>query len=102
MVTNTNLRTGSSYDNVGFGSSGRGTVNNLSVGLAFVATLPASGKEGSPVFILGSNLTYTTSATFDSTPAELNVVSSTEIKATVPSGAASDKVKATALLPHLE
>ena len=45
--------------------------------------------------ILGTDLTGATSVTFNGTPATFTVVSSTEIKTTVPSGAITGKVKVT-------
>jgi uncharacterized repeat protein (TIGR03803 family) len=78
------------------GTYGNGTVFNLSVGLGpFVETLPTSGMVGKPVVILGNNLTTATSVTFDGTEATFTVVSSTEIKTSVPSGATSGKVQVT-------
>jgi uncharacterized repeat protein (TIGR03803 family) len=78
------------------GSQGLGTVFSLSVGLGpFVETLPTSGKVGAAVKILGTNLAGATSVTFNSTAATFTVVSSTEIKTTVPTGATSGTVKVT-------
>jgi uncharacterized repeat protein (TIGR03803 family) len=75
---------------------GCGTVFSLSVGLGpFVETLPTSGKVGAAVIIMGSNLTSTTSVTFNGTAATFTVVSSTEIKATVPNGATTGKMQVT-------
>jgi uncharacterized repeat protein (TIGR03803 family) len=74
---------------------GCGTVFRVGVeGLSpFVETLPTSGQVETAVFILGSNLAGTTSVTFNGIPAEFTVVSSTEINATVPTGATTGKVK---------
>jgi hypothetical protein len=73
-----------------------GTVYRLSMGLApFVETLPASAKVGASVIILGNNLTGTTGVTFNGTPATFTVISSTEIKTTVPAGAATGTVQVT-------
>lgn len=78
------------------GANGHGTVFSISVGLGpFVETLPTSGKVGTAVIILGNNLTGATHVTFNSTAATLTVVSSTEIKTTVPSGATTGFVKVT-------
>jgi uncharacterized repeat protein (TIGR03803 family) len=78
------------------GTNGDGTVFSISVGLGpFVETLPTSGKVGTRVFILGNNLTGSTSVTFNGTPATFTVVRRTEIKTTVPSGATTGKVKVT-------
>lgn len=65
-----------------------GTVFSLSVGLGpFVETLPSSGKVGAPVIILGTNLTGATAVNFNGTAATFTVVSGTQVKATVPTGA---------------
>jgi uncharacterized repeat protein (TIGR03803 family) len=67
---------------------GCGTVFSLSVGLGpFVETLPNSGKVGAAVRILGNNLTGATSVTFNGTAAKFKVISKSEIKTNVPSGA---------------
>jgi len=76
------------------GSDGDGTVFSLAVGLGpFVETRPTSGKVGATVIILGTNLTGATSVTFNGTTAAFTVISKSEIKTTVPSGATSGKVK---------
>jgi uncharacterized protein (TIGR03437 family) len=76
------------------GANGYGTVFSLSVGLSpFVETEPTAGKVGAAVKILGSNLTGTTSVTFNGTPATFTVNSSTFITATVPAGATSGVVQ---------
>ena len=78
------------------GSSGYGTVFSLSVGLGpFVETVPTSGKVGTKVIILGNKLTGSTSVTFNGTAAAFKVVSSTEITATVPTGATTGNVQVT-------
>jgi uncharacterized protein (TIGR03437 family) len=59
----------------------------------FVKTQPTSGAVGAVVNILGTNLTGATSVTFDGTPAAFEVVSSSLITATVPSGASSGTVQ---------
>jgi uncharacterized repeat protein (TIGR03803 family) len=71
-----------------------GTVFSLSVGLGpFVETLPTSGKVGTAVRILGNNLTGATSVTFNGTAAKFKVVSKSEIKTNVPSGATTGTVE---------
>jgi len=45
---------------------------------------PGFGQAGAVVDILGNNLIGTTKATFNGTPATFTVVSSTELKTTVP------------------
>jgi uncharacterized repeat protein (TIGR03803 family) len=71
-----------------------GTVFSLSVGLGpFVETLPTSGKVGAAVRILGTNLTGATSVTFNGTAAKFKVISKSEIKTNVPSGATTGTVE---------
>jgi uncharacterized repeat protein (TIGR03803 family) len=79
------------------GSSGDGTIFSLDLGLLpFVETAPISGKVGSKVIILGSELKGTTSVTFNGASAAVfHVVSSTEITTTVPNGAITGKVQVT-------
>jgi len=65
----------------------------MSTGLdPFVKTLRAAGKVGATVKILGADLTGTTRVAFNGTPAEFTVMSTTEIKAKVPSGATTGKI----------
>jgi hypothetical protein len=79
------------------GPSNDGTLFSLAVGLGpFVETIPTSGKVGSTVVILGTNLTATNGVIFGSTGAVFTVVSATEIKAVVPVGAVTGRVKVTA------
>jgi uncharacterized repeat protein (TIGR03803 family) len=78
------------------GAHGYGTVFSLAVGLGpFVKTLPPSGNVGMAVIILGNDLTGATHVTFNGTPATFTVVSSSEIKTTVPRGATTGPVKVT-------
>jgi uncharacterized repeat protein (TIGR03803 family) len=73
---------------------GCGTVFSLSVGLGpFVETLPNSGKLGAAVRILGTDLTGATSVTFNGTAAKFAVISKSEIKTNVPSGATTGTVE---------
>jgi uncharacterized protein (TIGR03437 family) len=68
----------------------------LSTGLSpFVSALPAAGKAGRVVGIVGNNLTGATSVTFNGTPATFTVVSGTVIKATVPAGATTGTIQVT-------
>ncbi len=86
---------GSFYGTTFYGgqSGSAGTVYSLSLGLAaFVKTVPASATAGATVMILGDNLTGTTKVSFNGIAAAFTVVSSTEIQATVPSGAATGTV----------
>ena len=78
------------------GANNYGTVFSLSVGLGpFVETLPSYGKVGTAVKILGTNLTGATSVTFNGTGAQFTVVSKSEIKTTVPTGATTGPVEVT-------
>lgn len=75
-----------------------GTFFSLATGLApFVETIPTSGKVGSKVTILGTNLKGATAVSFNGTAATFRVVSSSEITATVPTGATSGRLTVTAL-----
>ena len=78
------------------GANGDGTVFSVSVGLGpFVETQPTSDKVGAVVKILGTDLIGTTSVTFNGTAATFAVVSSSEIKTAVPTGATTGTVKVT-------
>jgi len=77
----------------GGGDSKDGTVFSLSVGLApFVESQTASGKVGTAVNILGTDLTGATSVTFNGVSANFAGRSSSLIQATVPVGATSGKI----------
>jgi uncharacterized repeat protein (TIGR03803 family) len=85
---------GDFYGTAEDGASDDGIIFSLSVGLGpFVTTLPTSGDVGSPITILGSDLTGATSVSFNGTPAVFDVVSATEITTTVPSGATTGTVQ---------
>ena len=88
---------GAFYGTTNFGgSSGDGTIFSLAVGLGpFVEMVPTSGKVGTKVIILGNRLKGTTSVTFNGTAAAFKVVSSSEIKTTVPTGATTGEVQVT-------
>ena len=76
------------------GASGQGTIFSISVGLGpFVQAVPTIGAVGSGVMVLGTDLTGTTSVTFNGKAATFKVVSATEITATVPSGATTGTVE---------
>lgn len=76
--------------------AGCGVVYSLSMGLGpFVESLPAVGKTGSTVGILGNNLSNTSGVTFNGVPATFTVVSDTFLKATVPTGATSGTIQVT-------
>jgi uncharacterized repeat protein (TIGR03803 family) len=79
---------------LGGGAAGFGTIYSLSVGLVpFVKPEPTSGDVGVAVTILGTNLTGTTSVTFNGTAATFTVVSGSEIITTVPTGATTGTVQ---------
>lgn len=59
----------------------------------FVQTVPTSGKVGTAVGILGTNLTGATSVAFNGTATTFTVVSSSFIKTTVPAGATTGTVQ---------
>jgi uncharacterized repeat protein (TIGR03803 family) len=90
---------GSFYGTAAFGGNtdcpgGCGTVFRLSVGLPpFVKTLPTSGEVGAKVIILGTDLGGATSVSFERVAAQFTVVSKSEIKAVVPAGANTGKVR---------
>ncbi len=58
-------------------------------------TQTLSGKVGSRVVILGTNLNDATSVTFNGTAAAFTLVSSSEITATVPAGATTGRIVVT-------
>ena len=76
--------------------NGCGTVFRISLGLGpFVQANPGFGRAGRVIGILGNNLTGTTGVSFNGVSATFTVVSSTFIKATVPSGATSGMIEVT-------
>jgi uncharacterized repeat protein (TIGR03803 family) len=76
------------------GGGGCGTVFSFSVGFGpFVKTLPSSGNVGRCVRIVGTDLTGTTSVTFNGTAAAFTVVSATEIRTAVPTGGTTGTVE---------
>jgi uncharacterized protein (TIGR03437 family) len=58
-----------------------------------VETIPTSGKVKAAVTILGTDLTGATSVTFNGTAATFDVVSSSKITTTVPTGATTGTVE---------
>ena len=77
-------------------TGGCGTIYSLNVGLRpFVETQPSSGNVGAPVNILGTNLSGATGVTFNGTAATFTVVSSSEIRSAVPTGATTGTVEVT-------
>lgn len=77
-------------------NAGCGTVFSLSAGLGpFVKTLPAAGKAGETVRILGTDLSETTHVRFDHMEAAFQVISESEIQTRVPDGATTGFVTVT-------
>jgi uncharacterized repeat protein (TIGR03803 family) len=76
------------------GPGGGGVAFNFTTGLAaFVKTVPTSGKVGTNVRILGTQLTGAKSVTFNGIAARFSVVSSAEILTVVPAGATTGNVQ---------
>jgi uncharacterized repeat protein (TIGR03803 family) len=86
---------GSFYGTTVFGGTDNdGTVFSLSVGLSrFVETIPAFGKVGENITILGNALRGSTSVSFNGTPATTFTTSNAAIKVTVPTGATTGSVQ---------
>jgi hypothetical protein len=59
----------------------------------FVETRPASGKVGTAIQILGTDLTGVSSVTFHGTAAKSQVVSKSEITTNLPTGATTGTVE---------
>jgi uncharacterized repeat protein (TIGR03803 family) len=73
---------------------GCGTIFAVAVGLGpFVEASPGFGKVGSVINILGNNLAGTTSVTFNGVAAAFKVISGSEIKAQVPTGATTGTIQ---------
>jgi len=88
QATNGSFYGASAYGGSECSTYGCGTAFSLSVGPEpFVETLPASGKVGRNVTILGNDLMGATGVTFNGTAATFKVIGNSEIKATVPVGA---------------
>jgi hypothetical protein len=77
---------GTAVTGVAFVVTGGPTITNFS---------PTSGPVGTSVAINGTNLTGATSVTFDGTSASFSVNGSTQIIATVPSGATTGRIEVT-------
>lgn len=78
------------------GAYNLGTVFSLDTGLGpFVQTVPTSGKVGTHVIVLGTNLKGSTSVTFNGKASKFKVVSKSEIKTAVPVGATTGFVAVT-------
>ena len=85
---------GNFYGTTSADGNGYGTVFKLSVGLGpFVRTQTTSGKVGTTVKILGTDLTGATGVTFNGIPAEFSVVRPSEISTVVPAGATTGTVR---------
>jgi uncharacterized repeat protein (TIGR03803 family) len=86
--------------NVCIEAAGCGTLYALSLGLPqIVEALPNFGKAGQQVTIMGNNLTGATAVFFNGTPAtNFTVISSTEIKSAIPSGATNGTIQV--VTPH--
>jgi uncharacterized repeat protein (TIGR03803 family) len=96
QATNGILYGTTQYGGQSGGPSNGGTIFSLSMGLApFVKTVPVFGAVGSPVVILGNNLTGASGVSFNGTAATFTVVSDTQINATVPTGATTGMVSVT-------
>jgi uncharacterized repeat protein (TIGR03803 family) len=78
------------------GTDDYGSVFSLSLGLGpFVKPVSTSGKVGTHIIILGTDLTDATSVTFDGTAAAFAVPSATELTTSVPTGAGTGKIEVT-------
>jgi uncharacterized repeat protein (TIGR03803 family) len=87
---------GNFYGLTSGGNLNRGTIYSLATGLGpFVKFLPAGGRVGGEVGILGNSLSGATSVTFNGTSAKFSIVSSTLILTHVPAGAKSGPIKVT-------
>jgi|SRR5580698_1119123 uncharacterized repeat protein (TIGR03803 family) len=87
---------GNFYGMTSGGNLNKGTIYSLATGLGpFVKFLPAAGKVGAEVGILGNSLTSSTAVTFNGTSAKFSVISSTLILAHVPTGAKSGLINVT-------
>lgn len=76
------------------GANNGGTIFRISLGLPpFVRTVQGAAAVGGSVIIYGNNLTGSTSVTFNGTSSLFNIVSDTEITATVPAGATTGMIQ---------
>lgn len=74
--------------------SGTGTIFSFNQNLPrFVELSPRSGAVGASVVVLGNGLIGSTSVSFNGTTADFTVISNTEIRATVPAGATTGKIR---------
>ena len=94
LGTDGNLYGTTSMGGNGCNGGSCGTVFKISTGLTpFVTIQPAFGPVGTPVTILGMNLGGATGVAFNGTAATFNVISNSEIQATVPAGATTGVVQ---------
>lgn len=78
------------------GTNSLGTVFSVSLGLSpFVELVSVTGKVGASIIVLGTGLNGATKVTFGAASVAPVVISSTEIKATVPAGATTNFVTLT-------
>jgi len=77
------------------GSTVLSTLSSYSVTPTFKSFTPSSGAVGTEVTITGTGLTQATKVTFDNVSATFTVNSDSSITATVPTGAATGKIKVT-------
>ena len=84
------------YGDTSSSDGGWGVIYSMSTGLGpFLESVPAAGKIGTTVTILGNNLKFATSVTFNGVAAAFTVESSTYIEATVPAGATTGPIVVT-------
>jgi uncharacterized repeat protein (TIGR03803 family) len=87
---------GNFYGTTSGGNVGSGTLYKLATGLgAFIKFLPAGGKVGSEVGILGNALVGATAVTFNGVAAKFSIPSATLILTHVPTGAKSGVITVT-------
>jgi uncharacterized repeat protein (TIGR03803 family) len=80
----------------GSGGGGEGTFYSFDVGLGpFVTFLPAAGRVGATVEVLGQGFTGTTAVSLNGAAAKFTVISDTYLTATVPNGATSGFITVT-------
>jgi uncharacterized repeat protein (TIGR03803 family) len=77
------------------GSTVLSTVSSYDITPTLKSFAPPSGPVGTEVTITGTGLTQTTAVTFDNVSATFTVNSDSQITATVPTGAATGKIKVT-------
>ena len=84
------------------GPADDGTIYSVSEGLkSTVKVQPTAAKTGAAVSILGSNLSQVTSVLFNGIPATFQIVSDTQISATVPAGASTGRVEVVSQSHHV-